>query len=271
MRIGPLVAFCLTLLSSQALADRVVLLDGAVIEGKATRQGRKVLVVLGSGQISLDAAIVVKIEKSRSDVDHYDELRAKLPPRDIRATLALANYCRDHDMRAREQELLKHVLEIDANHSEARARLGYVKGEHGWVTFDEAQRQKGLVRHDGQWVTREEQMRLVRLSAETRAAELAVHRERLALEAKELELAAQRARMAREQAAGTVNDDDRDDDDDDYPFWMAPFAYMGWCQGGGCRPVAPAAPQRPPFINGASDPRNQGWNTPGTRSPQSYF
>jgi hypothetical protein len=268
MRIAPLVAFCLTLISSQALADRVVLLDGAVIEGKATRHGRKVLVVLGSGQISLDAAIVVRIEKARSDVDRYEELRAKLAPKDVRGALTLANYCRDHDMRAREQELLKHVLEIDENHAEARARLGFVRGQHGWVSFEQAQHEKGLVRHEGQWVTREEHLHLVRLAAETRAAELARDRERVALEAKELELAAQRARVSRE--AAQVDREEERDDDDDYPFWMAPFAFTG-CQGRSCRAPAPAAPPARPFINGARDPRDQSFNVPGTRSPQSYF
>lgn len=187
--------------SGAARADKVVLVGGEIIEGQATRQGGKVKVQIESGEIALPAAAVLRIEKAESFVGRYEARYAALPPRDVASRLSLADYCRDHDMRSKERGLLAEVLDIDPNNAAARSRLGYVKTDAGWVKESDAQRSKGLVSHEGQWVTRAELADIERARAEVESraqqreaeAELQDQRRRLAVEQAELE--AERTRV----------------------------------------------------------------------------
>jgi hypothetical protein len=140
-------------LSGAARADKTYLVGGTVIEGRATRKGDKVVVEMESGEITLPADSVAKIEKSESLVSQFEARHAALRPGDVKGRLELADYCRDHDMRAREHQLLQEVLEVDPNHAAARARLGYVKTDTGWITEADSMRARGMVMHDGRWVS----------------------------------------------------------------------------------------------------------------------
>jgi hypothetical protein len=167
-------------------ADRVYLTSGNVIEGKAERRDDKVIVELESGEITLPSESVTKIEAGESDVQRVDARYAKLKKGDIAGLIALADYCRDHGMRAREQQLLLEVIEREPNHAEARARLGYVKTDAGWITREEQLRAQGLQLYEGRWLTREQVLELERLQAQTEAArrqrdqaQIAVEREKL--------------------------------------------------------------------------------------------
>src|SRR4029077_2055128 len=87
------------MLASHASADRVHLVGGNVIEGKATRSGDKVIVELESGQVVLPADSVQRIEAAESDVQRFEARYAKLARGDVKGMMALADFCRDHDMR----------------------------------------------------------------------------------------------------------------------------------------------------------------------------
>jgi len=65
---------------SVARADRTFLVGGTVIEGTATRKGGKVIIEVESGQITLPADTVARIEKSESTVSRYDERYRALAP-----------------------------------------------------------------------------------------------------------------------------------------------------------------------------------------------
>jgi hypothetical protein len=186
-------ACALTAISGVAKADRTYLVGGTVLEGKAKRVGQKVVVEIESGEISLPASAVERIEKGESTVSRFDARYAALRPGDTKARLDLADYCRDHDMRAREHRLLLEVLEIDESNAAARARLGYVKTEAGWATQAEVMRAKGLVLHEGRWVTPAEVRESERLQLE---AEVAARRR----EEADAELAARRSALAAQQA-----------------------------------------------------------------------
>jgi hypothetical protein len=179
--------------SAVARADRTFLVGGTIIEGKATRKAGKVIVEVEAGEIALPADSVVRIEKTESVVSRFEARYAALTPGDVKARLELADYCRDHDMHARERQLLQEVLEIDGHNAAARTRLGYVKTDTGWVTQADAMRAKGLVQRDGQWVSPGEARELERREseAEDRARQQ---------EAADADLAAQRQRLAQREA-----------------------------------------------------------------------
>jgi hypothetical protein len=199
-------AFPLALAAGPASADDVHLVGGTQIEGKATRQGDKVVIQLESGQIALSASSVQRIEHKPSALDGAAALAAKLKPGDVAGLFALADYCRDNGLPVRERESLERILELEPDHARARARLGYVKREGRWITYDEQMRADGFVREAGQWLSREQaaelaQMRAARDSAE-RERERAREQQQLEHDRKQRELASEAQRSAPEAYVG---------------------------------------------------------------------
>lgn len=152
--------------SAAAHADRVVLIGGTVLEGKTTAKNGKVVVQTEAGEVAVPADSVSKIEKSESNTNAFEARYAALQPGDVQGRLDLADYCRSHDMRSRERKLLLEVIDLDKDNAKARARLGYVKTDAGWMTEDEAMHAKGFVKQDGRWVTRSELVEMERLRIE---------------------------------------------------------------------------------------------------------
>ena len=181
-----------------ARADRVHLVSGAVIEGKATRQGDKVVVEVDSGELALPADEVQRVESSESDVQRADAMYARLGPHDAGGLVAFANFCRDHGMKGREQMALQRVIELAPDHAQARARLGYVRADGTWIKREEQLRAQGLVEYEGKWVTRAEMLQLERLRADAETARHA--RDKAQAEARK---AASEAEQARVRAAET--------------------------------------------------------------------
>jgi hypothetical protein len=246
-----LAAFGATIaLSCPAFADRTFLVGGTVLEGKATRKGDKVVVRLEAGEISVPADSVERIEKSESVVGQFDARYAALPKGDVKARLALADYCRDHAMRAEERRLLLEVLDLDRDNVAARTRLGFVKTEVGWLTREDAMRAKGMVEHDGRWMTPADAAALERARVEREAT---VEQR----EAEEAELAAQRAQLSAQQAELDAQASHLPPDpyfSGYYGGYYAPYGYGygGYARAGACfgRPCGPSfrAPRPAPGV-----------------------
>jgi hypothetical protein len=250
-----------------ARADRVHLLDGAVIEGKATREGDRVVIEVDSGRLALAADQVARIEPASSPVQQIEQRRARLEARDVAGRMALANYCRDHGMSAREHELLREVIELSPDHAEARARLGYVRDGGGWTTREQSLRAQGLVQHEGRWLTQQQVLEIERLRAQAQTAsherdkaqaELEAKRAELEVRKRELELAAN----AREPRV----------EEPPEPIYSPVLAWPAWyafihhhdrvCRGERCE-------RRPP-----RKPRTDGrpaWPIVGTKDPFDYL
>lgn len=255
-------------------ADDVHLAGGNVIEGKVVRDEGRVTIELESGRITLSADSVERIDRRESAVEHFERAHAALKTDDIKGRMALADYCRDHDMRTRERQVLQEVIERAPEHVDARTRLGYVKSEGTWITREAQYRAQGMVQVDGVWVTQERALELARLreqsqtaARERQRAELALEAERLALRRRELE--AEQKRAANERAVAA-------------PVFVGPAAYGGYYYGGGggfcgpgehCRDAAVrGAPRGQPFpINGVRDPRDTSFPINGVRDPHEFL
>lgn len=251
-----------------AAADDVHLDNGEVIEGRATRAGDKVVIELESGQISLSAESVKRIDKRESSIDRYEKRYAQLPPDGVAERMRLADYCREHGMRERERMLLEQVIERDPNHEQARRRLGYVKTPEGWVTYAEHMRAQGRVQRDGQWLTREEAQELDRRQTQARAAagDSQLESKKVALEREKLELERQRLELERARAR-----------DEERTRPLPVFGYYGYGYLPHGRDVrGPTGPThgrgydatRVYPINGVRDPRDDTWAIPGVRNPR---
>lgn len=127
----------LTVVAVHARADEVHLAGGRTIEGVATHQGDKVVITLESGSITVPSAEVLRIDKGVAPLAQVEEREAKLAADDRAGILKLADYCRDHELPAKERELLLRLIAHEPDHPAARRRLGYVRTQDGWVERSE--------------------------------------------------------------------------------------------------------------------------------------
>src|SRR4051812_18787812 len=85
------VVVLLGVMGGTAHADQVVLVGGSTIEGKASRRGDKVVIVVDAGAIAIAASEVERIDSGSSVVQRYETLRAKVGDRDVNGLMQVAN------------------------------------------------------------------------------------------------------------------------------------------------------------------------------------
>lgn len=172
-----------------ARADVVVLRGGGSLEGIVTQRGDEVTVEMPYGKVSVHRNEVVQVVKKRTPLEEYRQREAQVKSGDAEGLYQLGAWAEQNDLPGQARHAFEHAIAADPNHAAARARLGFEKNAEGkWLTFEEAQRARGLVRVNGDWVTAEE--------AKLRAALV----EQKALEAK-MRVEEARAEAARQEAA----------------------------------------------------------------------
>jgi hypothetical protein len=270
-----LIAASLSLPCALAHADRVYLMSGAVIEGQASRVGEKVIVELPSGRVTLSAASVKKVEQAPTEMQRVDQRYAQLAPNDVQGLLALANHCREHGMREREEQLLKQVISVSPDHPEARARLGYVRADSGWVKREEQLLAQGYVKRSGRWLTPEQLLALEKAEAETRAAQLKREQASLELEARRADIEAKHAEQAHLERvrARELRTPAAPRESDGMAAYYGPYnGLVPFYPPGLPNPTPPPGPSPAPApIPGFRDPSNMSFQVPGYRDPRSYF
>lgn len=148
------------------LADTFLLRSGGRIEGdlvnsKETPRKSYVIAVAGGGQITLDAAVVEKVETVRPELAEFEKKRRQTPDTAV-GQMMLADWCREQGLAAQRKAVLEHVLQLDPDQPEARRLLGYHKVKDQWMTHEEEERDKGNVQSRNprtgamEWVTPQE-------------------------------------------------------------------------------------------------------------------
>lgn len=105
--------------------------------------------------VAVEGTDVKFVTRRPLKVEEY-ETKAKLVPHTIEAHLKLAEWCRAKRLRDQRKEQLRLVLDLDSDHKYARQSLGYSKRDGKWMTNDEWNRSRGLVKHKGRYITPEE-------------------------------------------------------------------------------------------------------------------
>jgi len=77
-------------------------------------------------------------------------------PDTLEGQWALAEWCREKNMRAERETHLTRVLDFDPDHEQARRALGYFLHDKRWVTQEEMMTSRGFVKYKGEWVLPEE-------------------------------------------------------------------------------------------------------------------
>jgi len=180
--------------SGTALADEVVLRNGARFEGEVRESGDSVVVIMDFGSITFRKIDVARIERGTSTLTEFDAKLAELKGEDLEGKYRLALWARSKELGHRARKLFEEILVRNPDHDGARAALGYRKYDGRWMTDDEIKIAQGYIIFRGEWIRREIADSIQQEEAR-RAAESARYddMERLRIRAEEAEAAAARA------------------------------------------------------------------------------
>lgn len=154
---GRLMVYLLALLGSPlfARADIFILANQGEVRGELvnkTQIPRRTYVVqlAGGGEITLDKEQVVEVRRESPAQLEYERRRAaaKDAPDDL---WELAEYCRQNLLLSSREQHLKRIVELDADHEQARRALGFTRINGEWKTQDQVMTERGYVRYKGDW------------------------------------------------------------------------------------------------------------------------
>jgi hypothetical protein len=153
-----ILVFCTAIRSVQA--DVFVLVGGGQVVGELLNREESprrqyVIQVADGAKVTLDTAQVRQVRRPRAEEAEYERIRptyADTAP----AQWELAQWCREHRLMAQREVHLRRVIELDANHAEARHALGYSQIDGQWATRAEVMTQRGYQLYKGQWKLRQE-------------------------------------------------------------------------------------------------------------------
>ncbi|HVY61987.1 MAG TPA: hypothetical protein VHF22_10060 [Planctomycetota bacterium] len=145
-------------------ADVVTLANGRKLEGTVVGEdAESVRIDTGKGVQTIPRDDVVKVEKIADPKAEFAR-KKRLLDADRGATAKawydLGQWAADRKLAAEAKACYEKTIAIDPNHAGARSLLGYERVGGVWYTFAEAQKKKGLVEYEGQWVKPEEKERL---------------------------------------------------------------------------------------------------------------
>ncbi len=136
-------------------ADVFLLQNGGRIQGTWTnRQSqpplRYEILTSEGGKLILEASQVRRAILQDAKVEQFNQLLRACPDT-VDAQWRLAQWCQTHRMTAQRDTRLRHILELEPDHADARHALGYSQVRGQWATRQEIQRQRGYQQHDGRW------------------------------------------------------------------------------------------------------------------------
>ncbi len=143
------------------LADVVHLKDGGVVEGDVTDQGDKVIVKIKDGmEVTIDWKNIDRIEKKKSINAEYRERLAAVEDNSADGCYRLGLWCKEHGLESEARRAFDKTLEIEPGHEATHLVLGHKLLDGRWLTIEEYNVIKGLVKYRGRWVTPEKKAAL---------------------------------------------------------------------------------------------------------------
>ncbi len=153
----PTLAFAAFLAAApSALADRLVLQDGRLVEGLVTKEGDTYRVVSRFGAADVAAKDVKEWVRAKPVETEWRERSAALKPGDHAGRAGLARWLMEVGRDEEASATARAVLEDDPENAVAHGVLGHVRHGGAWMTPDEAKRRDGLILRGDRWYTPEE-------------------------------------------------------------------------------------------------------------------
>jgi hypothetical protein len=137
-------------------ADEVTLSDGRVLEGKVEDLGNEIRITRGKSAVTFPKSMVKRIRYKATKEEEYAERVKRLDDKDPEAHFDLGRWCVDNGLKDEAAVQFRKTIELEPDHAGAREALGYKKIDGMWMTEDEINAAKGLVKYKGRWVTPEE-------------------------------------------------------------------------------------------------------------------
>jgi hypothetical protein len=138
--------------------------EGTLVESANATREIAVIALAGGGRLEIPRSQIARVDSTSAAEKEYAELARKSAD-SVEAHWKLAQWCRDHKLRERAQQHLTRILELEPNHEEARAILGFRKRNGEWMTRDDVMASRGLVIYEGRHVTRQHMELLKRQKA----------------------------------------------------------------------------------------------------------
>lgn len=215
-------------------ADEVFLKGGGKMTGEVVSEdGQLVVLEVGPGKVTVPAARVLRIERSRSPLGTYRERASRLAADDVQGWLELAFWAQERDLDTQAQEAFERVLRLDPGNASANGALGRVQMDGRWMSPDESYRARGYVSFEGEWMTPAEHEARLRVRAAERQAQAAQ---------REGELRVREAEARAQQAEAEARRAEAEAESSTYggiPYWW------GW---GGSVIVPPVRPFPHPIL-----------------------
>jgi len=141
--------------AASAAADVVVLTTEGRVQGtllNPQQSPRKTYVIqTDTGQITLDKAQVKEVITQSPDELEYERLRFSFPDT-IDGQWKLAEWCREKGLSKQRTTHLERIVDLEPNHKQARAALGYGQINGRWVRQEDVMRERGYVLYKGRWL-----------------------------------------------------------------------------------------------------------------------
>ena len=127
-----------------AAGDVFLLRSGGRIEGDLVNADENprtsyVISLPNGGQVTLDAAVVEKVQPVKPELAEYEKVRRKYPDT-VEGQLQMADWCHEHGLDAQRKTHLERVIQIDPDQAEARRTAGIPQGQR---PVDDARRRDG--------------------------------------------------------------------------------------------------------------------------------
>jgi hypothetical protein len=104
--------------------------------------------------VTIPRAQVARVDSTSAAEAEYAEL-ARGAADTVEAHWKLAEWCRERKLREPAQRHLTRILELEPDHAQARAILGFRKKDGQWMTREEVMAKRGMVMYEGRYVTRQ--------------------------------------------------------------------------------------------------------------------
>lgn len=157
-----------------ACADVFELTGGGRLEGKllpaddASKLNCTIELSAG-GRVTVARSQIAKIEIVTDAVAEYQKL-ARTSPDTVDAHWQLSEWCREHKLREERRQHLDRIIELNPNHADARAALGFHQKNGQWMNRDDVMASRGLVLFDSKYVT-PQQVELLKQQKESKVTQ----------------------------------------------------------------------------------------------------
>jgi hypothetical protein len=157
-----------------ARADIIELANGGRLEGKVVQSDDAskqnfVIDLAAGGQLTIPRSQVTRIDTLTDAEAEYKKL-ARSSPDTVDDHWKMAEWCRQHKLQNDYQRHLERVLELNPNHADARAALGFRQKDGQWMNRDDVMASRGLVLFEGRYVT-PQHVELMKRQKETKATQ----------------------------------------------------------------------------------------------------